>query len=145
MPTLPTGNEIRRPLVRNVIRLLQTLMNQTKSQEDAWEAWLLRAGAELWKAVVAEAECPAADTQAALAAVRHALNCARRLRRAGEQEHVALLEQCAQATKNQMMALQQWGQGRGLNWDSDWGTQWGETLAAENSQTPAPPDSVIRL
>ncbi len=120
------------------------MINQIKSQEDAREAWLLRAGAELWKAVVAEAEHPAADTQAALAAVRHALNCARRLRRAGELEHVVLLEQCAQATKNHALALQQWGRGRGLNWDADWGTQWGETLAAESSQTPAPTEDVMR-
>ncbi len=119
-------------------------MNQIKSQEDAREAWLLRAGAELWKAVVAETEHPAADTQIALAAVRHALDCARRLRRSEEQEHVALLEQCAQATKSQMMALQQWGRGRGLKWDNDWGTQWGETLSVESSQTPAPTEDVKR-
>ena len=119
-------------------------MNQIKSQEDAREAWLLRAGAELWKAVVAEAENPAADTQTALAAVRHALDCARRLRRAEEREHTALLEQCAQATQDQIRALQQWGRGRGLNWDSDWGTLWGETLAAENSPASGPTDSVRR-
>ena len=120
------------------------MINQIKSQEDAREAWLLRAGAELWKAVVAEAEHPAADTQVALAAVRHALDCARCLRRAREEEHVALLEQCAQATKKQMMALQQWGRGRGLKWDEDWGTQWGEMLAAESSQTFAHADNVRR-
>lgn len=119
-------------------------MNQKKTEQDAREAWLLRAGAELWKAVVAEAECPAADTQAALAAVRHALDCARCLRRAGEQEHVALLERCAQATQNQTRALQQWGRGRGLNWDAEWGTQWGETLSAESRQTPAPTEDVKR-
>ena len=118
------------------------MINQIKSEEDAREAWLLRAGAELWKAVVAEAECPA-DTQIALAAVRHALDCARCLRRAGEEEQVALLEQCAQATKKQMLALQQWGCGRGLKWDEDWGTQWGETLAAESSQTLTPAEEVM--
>ena len=120
------------------------MINQTKSQEDAQEAWLLRAGAELWKAVVAEAASPAADTQTALAAVRHALDCARCLRRAREEEHVALLEQCAQATKNQMLALQQWGRGRGFKWDEDWGTQWGEMLAAESSQISAPAENVMR-
>lgn len=120
-------------------------MNQIESYEDAREAWLLRAGAELWKAVVAEAERPAADTQTALAAVRHALDCARRLRRAGEHEHVALLEQCAQATQKQMLALQQWGRGRGLNWDKEWGTHWGETLSAESSQTPAPAEGAMQL
>ncbi len=119
-------------------------MNQTKSNEDAREAWLLRAGAELWKAVVSEAESPAPDTQIALAAVRHALDCARRLRRAGEQEHAALLEECAQATHNQVWALQQWGRGRGLNWDEDWGTQWGETLSAEGSQASVPTESALR-
>jgi len=126
------------------LSLLEILMNQIESYEDAREAWLLRAGAELWKAVVAEAERPAEDTQTALAAVRHALDCARRLRRAGEHEHVALLEQCAQATKNQMLALQQWGRGRGLNWDDEWGTQWGETLSAESSRTPVPTEDTMR-
>ncbi len=120
-------------------------MNQTKLDQDAREAWLLRAGAELWKAVIAEAGCPAADTQEALAAVRHALDCARRLRRAGEHEHVALLEQCAQATKKQMLALQQWGWGRGLKWDDDWGTQWGEALSSEDSASPYPTNTVTRL
>ncbi len=124
--------------------LLEILMNQIESYEDAREAWLLRAGAELWKAVVAEAGSPAEDTQIALAAVRHALDCARRLRRAEEREHVALLEQCAQATKNQMTALQQWGRGRGLNWDDDWGTQWGETLSLE-SPPPGPTEDATRL
>lgn len=113
-------------------------MNQMKPNEDTREAWLLRAGAELWKAVVAEAGSPSPDTQVALAAVRHALDCARRLRRAEEHEHVALLEQCAQATKNQMRALQQWGRGRGLDWDENWGTVWGETLSAESSQASFP-------
>ena len=119
-------------------------MSQINFNEDAREAWQLRAGAELWKAVVAEAECPAADTQIALAAVRHTLDCARRLRRAGEHEHVALLEQCAQAEQAQLQSLQQWGKGRGLNWGTDWGTQWGETLAAESSQTSAPAEDVKR-
>lgn len=125
----------------NQIKLNQGVM---KSNEDAQEAWLLRAGAELWKAVVAEAQSPAADTQAALAAVRHALDCARRLRRAGEHERAALLEQCAQATRSQMIALQQWGRGRGLNWDDDWGTQWGETLSAEGSPPCLPTESALQ-
>lgn len=119
-------------------------MNQKKTEEDEREAWLLRAGAELWRAVVAEAENPAADTQIALTAVRYALDCARCLRRAEERDHVALLERCAQATQNQVVALQQWGRGRGLNWDKNWGTQWGETLSAESSQTPVPTEAAKR-
>ena len=112
-------------------------MPPIEANEDAQEAWLLRAGAELWKAVVAEADFQSKDTQAALAAVRHALDCARRLRRAKQQEEDTLRQQCDQATQQQMTALQQWGRGRGMNWDADWGTQWGEALSTEGRQ-PSP-------
>ena len=101
------------------------------------EAWVLRAGAELWKAVVAEAENPAADTQAALAAVRLALDCARRLRCAGgisEAVRDELEAECDNAAESQILALQQWGRGRGMHWESEWGTQWGETLSSEGSR-----------
>ena len=114
----------------------------TKKDEDAHEAWVLRAGAELWKAVVAEAQHPADDTQKALAAVRAALDCARRLRCcspvAAAQERELLSLECAQAAENQRLALRQWGQGRGMHWGEEWGTQWGEALLPD---TPAPAEA----
>lgn len=104
----------------------------TKDNEDTREAWVLRAGAELWKAVVAEADSPAEDTQDALAAVRAALDCARRLRccpqEATHEERLTLSDECDQAADAQLLALRRWGQGRGQQWDEDWGTQWGEEL-----------------
>ena len=104
-------------------------------EEDVREAWVLRAGAELWKVVVAEAEHPAADTQIALAAVRLALDCARRLRCAGDISEAArndLETECDNAAEAQMLALQQWGRGRGMQWGTEWGMQWGETLSSED-------------
>lgn len=95
------------------------------------EAWTLRAGAELWKAFVAEANCPASDTQKALKAVRHALDCARRLRVAAgisEATRKELEAECVQAAEEQVLALRQWGRGRGMRWGADWGTRWGEAL-----------------
>lgn len=112
----------------------------TKKDEDAREAWILRAGAELWKAVVAEAGFPAEDTQKALAAVRTALNCARCLRCCSPEvtasERARLSAECDRAGEAQMLALRAWGRGRGLRWDKEWGTQWGEALL------PAPTESV---
>lgn len=112
----------------------------TNNNEDAREAWVLRAGAELWKAVVTEASEPAEDTQKALSAVRAALNCARRLRccspKAVASERARLSAECDRATEDQMLALRTWGHGRGRLWDKDWGTQWGEALL------PAPTESV---
>jgi hypothetical protein len=107
--------------------------NSSKHKEDAREAWALRAGAELWKAVIAEAASPAEDTQKALEAVRHALDCARRLRCAGEIPAAlrrALEAECDEAADRQRAALQRWGRGRGMTWGKDWGAQWGETLSA---------------
>ena len=124
-----------------------SLMMQ-KHNQDMRDAWVLRAGAELWKAVIAEAGSPAEDTQKALEAVRCALDCARRLRCAGDvpQAILLLLEaECTQAADEQTAALQQWNKGRGLNWNEDWGTQWGETLSAESSQTPGPAEGIKRL
>ena len=107
--------------------------------EDAREAWVLRAGAELWRAVVAEAQQPAQDTQAALAAVRAALDCARRLRRCptevGAEEKSLLSAECSRAAEAQLRALRQWGRGRGMQWDADWGTQWGEALLPDPTET----------
>ncbi len=105
---------------------------RTTKDEDAREAWSLRAGAELWKAVVAEAGNPAEDTQKALSAVRAALDCARRLRccppEITPQERARLSAECDRAGEDQMLALRAWGHGRGLRWDKEWGTQWGEAL-----------------
>lgn len=95
------------------------------------DAWVLRAGAELWKAAIAEADSLAEDTQKALEAVRNALDCARRLRFASEigpSELSELSAAAARAANDQVLALQQWGRGRGMNWETDWGTQWGEAL-----------------
>lgn len=104
----------------------------TITNEDAREAWVLRAGAELWKAVVAEAGDPAEDTQKALFAVRAALDCARRLRccspEIAPEERARLSAECDRAAEAQMLALHTWGRGRGLHWDKNWGTQWGEAL-----------------
>ena len=111
------------------------IQDENAQEEDVREAWVLRAGAELWKVVVAEAEHPAADTQIALAAVRLALDCARRLRCAGDISEAArndLETECDKAAETQMLALQQWGRGRGMHWGSEWGTQWGETLSSED-------------
>ena len=105
-----------------------------KQNEDMRDAWVLRAGAELWKAVRAEADHPAEDTQKALGAVRFALNCARHLRCAGEISALARLkleEECALASDAQTAALQEWGLGRGRRWGSEWGALWGETLSEE--------------
>ena len=110
--------------------------NNQVAEDDAREAWTLRAGAELWKAVVAEADCPAQDTQQALAAVRHALNCARRLRVAGDLSGEAcrkLEAECDHAAEQQMQALRQWGRGRGMSWEADWGTRWGDALQQDQS------------
>lgn len=119
----------------------------TTTHEDAREAWVLRAGAELWKAVVAEADAPAKDTQEALSAVRAALDCARRLRccspKVTAEERHALSAECDCAAEAQMLALRAWGRGRGLRWDEDWGTQWGETLVSENGVSPPSADPVI--
>lgn len=115
------------------------MLMQSEQDDDAREAWVLRAGAELWKAVVAEGSSPAEDTQKALAAVRFALDSARRLRCAGdvpEHEHAHLAAQAAQAATVQLLALQQWGRGRGLNWEADWGMQWGEMLSDESQPSP---------
>ena len=113
-------------------------------EEDAREAWVLRAGAELWKAVVAEAGDPAEDTRKALFAVRAALDCARRLRCCSygvtAEEHARLSAECERAAEAQMLALRAWGRGRGLRWDDDWGIQWGEALSAETGETPPPTD-----
>ena len=79
--------------------LIVALMMQN---EDMRDAWVLRAGAELWKAVIAEADHPAEDTQKALAAVRYALDCARFLRCAEaitEPERSALAAEAAQAAE----------------------------------------------
>ncbi len=114
----------------------------TKNNQDAREAWVLRAGAELWKAVIAEAESPAEDTQEALAAVRAALYCARRLRgcpqEAAPEERRLLSAECARAADAQLLALRQWGQKRGQHWDEDWGTQWGEALLPAPAEFAAP-------
>ena len=101
---------------------------------DKHDAWVLRAGAELWKAVVAEANHPAEDTRLALQAVRAALNAARRLRFAGDvppSERLALTRLAARAEAAQTQALRRWGQGRGLDWGDDWGERWGEALVEE--------------
>ena len=123
-----------------VVKEQQMLNN---NNEDAREAWVLRAGAELWKAVIAEAGSPAEDTQNALSAVRAALDCARRLRccspEVTEEERAALSAECDRAAEAQLFALHAWGKGRGLCWDEDWGTQWGEALL------PAPSASSSRL
>ena len=104
----------------------------TITNKDAREAWVLRAGAELWKAVVAEAGNPAQDTQDALRAVRAALDCARRLRCCSPdltaEERARLSTECEHAGEAQMLALLAWGRGRGLRWDENWGTRWGEAL-----------------
>ncbi len=104
----------------------------TNNIEDAREAWVLRAGAELWKVVIAEAADPARDTQKALSAVRAALDCARRLRccppEVTAEERARLSAECDGAAEAQILALRVWGQGRGLDWDENWGTQWGEAL-----------------
>ncbi len=110
------------------------------AQEDVRDAWVLRAGAELWKVVVQEADRPAADTQKALRAVRDALDCARCLRRAGratEMEREALAREADAAWIRQFHALQEWGQNRGLNWGTEWGTQWGESLRTAESPANA--------
>ena len=111
----------------------------TNNIEDVHEAWVLRAGAELWNAVVAEAQHPAEDTQKALAAVRAALDCARRLRRCPPavtaQERDRLAFECSQAAENQRLALRQWGRGREMHWDEEWGTQWGEELLPDPAET----------
>ena len=102
----------------------------------------MRAGAELWKVVVAEAGFPAEDTQAALAAVRAALDCARRLRCCSPEvtaaERARLSAECDRAGEAQILALQAWGYGRGLRWDKEWGTQWGEALLPSPTQSAAP-------
>lgn len=117
----------------------------TNKNEDAREAWVLRAGAELWKAAVAEADSPAEDTQNALSAVRAALDCARRLRCCSpevmSEERVRLSAECDRAAKSQVLALQAWGQGRDRHWNEDWGTQWGEALLPG----PAAPEAAPRL
>lgn len=121
--------------------------NETMQDEDKREAWVLRAGAELWKAVVAEAGSPAEDTQKALEAVRNALDCARRLRCAGDiprETWLKLEAECEQASEMQASALQQWGRGRGMDWGEDWGTQWGETLAPK-SRSSDPTESMSQL
>lgn len=109
------------------------------TDEDAREAWVLRAGAELWRAVVTEAGSPAEDTQIALSAVRAALDCARRLRccspEVTAEQRSVLSAECDRAGEAQLLALRAWGRGRGLCWDRDWGTQWGEALL------PAPTES----
>ena len=119
----------------------------TNNNEDAREAWILRAGAELWKAVVAEAGQPAEDTQNALSAVREALDCARRLRCCSPEvtpkQRRMLSEECDRAAEAQLLALRAWGKGRGLRWDEDWGMQWGETLVSENAALLPPADTVI--
>lgn len=111
----------------------------TNDNEDAREAWVLRAGAELWKAVIAEAASPAGDTQEALSAVRAALDCARRLRCCSpeitEEERTHLSGECEHAATVQILALRQWGRGRGLHWNEDWGTQWGEALLPAPAET----------
>ena len=115
-------------------------MMQNEQNDDVREAWVLRAGAELWKAVVAESGSPAEDTQKALEAVRSALDCARRLRCAGEiaeQERAVLCAEAARAAERQALALQQWGRGRGLHWGADWGVQWGEALSHPADTKPA--------
>ncbi len=103
----------------------------SREAADRRDAWLLRAGAELWKAVVAEAEHPSEDTRAALQSVRLALDCARRLRGAGgmpEAGRRTLEAECADAADAQADALCRWCLGRGLNASCDWGEQWGDTL-----------------
>ncbi len=111
------------------------------NNQDAREAWVLRAGAELWKAVVAEAGHPAEDTQKALAAVRSALDCARRVRccppEVPKTQREAISAECDRAAEAQVLALRRWGQGRGLHWDEDWGTQWGESLLPEMASSPS--------
>ena len=97
---------------------------------DQRDAWVLRAGAALWKAVTAEVE-PAEDTREALQAVRLALDCARRLRCAGDisaARRGTLEAECMQAEASQIQALRQWCLGRGLSAARDWGEQWGETI-----------------
>ncbi|MGI4789677.1 MAG: hypothetical protein ACRYFS_12595 [Janthinobacterium lividum] len=119
-------------------------MIQSEQSDDLRDAWVLRAGAELWKAVIAEAGSPAEDTQKALKAVRNALDCARRLRYAGEVaelEREVLAAEAVRSTQVQAMALQKWGNGRGLNWGTEWGAQWGEALAAGSSEIPDPTDT----
>lgn len=119
----------------------------TNNNEDAHEAWVLRAGAELWKAVIAEAGHPAEDTQKALSAVRAALDCARRLRCSPEvtaEERTRLSAECDRAAEAQMLALRAWGRGRGLRWDEDWGTQWGEALLPAPTES-VPPKTASRL
>ena len=113
----------------------QSVRECSIKEDEKREAWVLRAGAELWKAVVMEADHPAADTQKALQAVRFALDCARCLRQAGdipEAERAILSKQAASAATLQALALQQWGRGRGRGWDADWGIQWGEMLSLED-------------
>ncbi len=111
----------------------------TNNNEDAREAWVLRAGAELWKAVVTEAGDPAEDTQKALSAVRAALDCARRLRccppEVTAEEHARLSAECDRAAEAQILALRAWGWGRGRHWNEDWGLRWGETLLSEDNAT----------
>lgn len=130
--------------VCSVVKEYQML---TITNEDAREAWALRAGAELWKAVVAEAGNPAEDTQKALFAVRAALDCARRLRccspKITAEERHALSAECDCAAEAQVLALRAWGRGRGLHWGEEWGMQWGETLVSENGVSPRPADPVI--
>ena len=108
-------------------------LDAQKLDVEKQEAWVLRAGAELWKAVVLEAECPADDTRKALTAVRRALDCARRLRHATgipDAERCHLESECKKAVGTQILALRQWGQGRGLHWDDDFGTRWGQALSS---------------
>lgn len=120
----------------------------TITNEDAREAWVLRAGAELWKAVVAEAGDPAEDTQRALFAVRAALDCARRLRccspEVTAEDRELLSAECERAAEAQTLALRAWGCGRGLRWDKNWGTQWGEALLPSPTE-PVPPEIVGRF
>ncbi len=108
------------------------------------EAWVLRAGAELWKAVVAEAGHPAEDTRKALFAVRAALDCARRLRCCSSEvapaERARLSAECDRAAEAQLDALRKWGRGRGRRWDDEWGIQWGEALVSETGGPPPVPD-----
>jgi hypothetical protein len=132
-----TGNKTSRLVVYSdcgFVILSVALMIQKEWNNDVRDAWVLRAGAELWKAVVTESGSPSEDTQKALEAVRYALDCARRLRCAGdipERERVFLSAEAARSAEMQAMALHQWGQGRGLNWEARWGTQWGEALSPD--------------
>jgi len=131
-------NKTRRWVVLNPDRqeltalFMDTIIDRRYDMEaaDQRDAWVLRAGAELWKAVAAEGK-PAQDTREALQAVRLALDCARRLRCAGEVSDARrrVLElACAQAEAAQIQALRRWCLGRGLSAGRDWGEQWGETL-----------------